>query len=118
MRVIDPKRAQRAQKKKKTLKKPMLLLCVVAIGVAAIYVILHSSNSAAPPPAASNIPDKGTNNSLPIKTKSGQLKTFTGQEFKDLYNNFTYPNTRRIGEDTAITGNDAADKRIRDVAIS
>lgn len=49
--------------------------------------------------------------------KSGVLKTFTGQEFKDLYNNFAYPNTEYINEDTVITGAEEIDNHIQDLAI-
>lgn len=49
--------------------------------------------------------------------KTGVLKTFTGQEFRDLYSNFAYPNTEYISEDTVITGTKEVDKHIQDLAI-
>jgi LAS superfamily LD-carboxypeptidase LdcB len=48
--------------------------------------------------------------------KKGVLKNFTGPEFRDLYNSFAYPNTKRIAEDTPITSNPDADARIRKIA--
>lgn len=44
------------------------------------------------------------------------LRTFTGDEFKDLYNSFSYPNTTQLTEPPVITGDPAADARIRELA--
>ncbi len=48
--------------------------------------------------------------------KTGAIKDFTGKEFRELYDNFAYPNTALISEESSITGNPAADKRIREIA--
>lgn len=51
------------------------------------------------------------------KPKTGKLKTYTAEQFRDLYNNFAYPNTERISDDTPITGDPAADAHIRKIAV-
>lgn len=48
--------------------------------------------------------------------KKGILKIFTAVQFRDLYNNFAYPNTEYISDSTPITGNPEADKHIRMLA--
>lgn len=59
------------------------------------------------------------NQTVPAPTeKKGVLKNFTGAQFRDLYNNFAYPNTKRINEDTPITGNGEADAHIRKLALA
>ncbi|HYF97329.1 MAG TPA: D-alanyl-D-alanine carboxypeptidase family protein [Patescibacteria group bacterium] len=54
----------------------------------------------------------------PSKQQSGKFKTYTGQEFSDLYNSFNYPNTSLINEHSLITGEEAADSKIRQLAVS
>lgn len=56
--------------------------------------------------------------SLEEKPKKGVLKTFTGAQFRDLYNSLAYPNTEQISDKTPITGNSALDARIRFMAES
>lgn len=50
------------------------------------------------------------------KATDGSFRVFTGEEFRVLYNNFTYPGTKPILEAPVITGNDAADQRLRTIA--
>ena len=50
-----------------------------------------------------------------IKTR---LKSFTGEEFKKLYNDFAYPNTQYISENSLITGNQEVDLYIQNFAES
>lgn len=45
-----------------------------------------------------------------------EIGTFTGEEFKNLYNSFSYPNTTQLTEPPFITGDPGADARIRMVA--
>lgn len=49
----------------------------------------------------------------PEKTK---FKTFTAQEFSDLYNGFAQPNTQLIVNDFSITGSEKADKVVYGLA--
>lgn len=64
-------------------------------------------NSQSPAPEVQKITDN---------PKKGTLKIFTGPQFRDLYNNFAYPNTARINETSPITGNPQADNKIRQIA--
>lgn len=48
--------------------------------------------------------------------KTGTLKTFTGKQFRDLYNSYAYPNTEYIAEDAVITGDQSTDTAIRQMA--
>lgn len=54
---------------------------------------------------------------IPVKPpKSGVLKQFTGEQFKELYRSTVYPNTQGFTEPPPITGNLEADNRIRRLA--
>lgn len=55
------------------------------------------------------------NKSEPEKPKT-TLKNFTGPQFRELYNNFAYPNTEYIAEDTNITGDTVTDQHIQKLA--
>lgn len=44
------------------------------------------------------------------------LKNFQGEEFKVLFRSVSYPNTQEIDFPPSITGNEAADERIRQIA--
>lgn len=48
--------------------------------------------------------------------RSDRLKTFTGTEFKKLYQQVAYPNTQQIKTMPEITGHTTADNRIRKLA--
>ncbi len=50
--------------------------------------------------------------------KNKTLRVFSGEQFKDLYNNFRYANTDKIVDPPNITGNTTADARIRSIAES
>lgn len=114
MRIINHKQPRQApadyqRKTRRTLIIGVILVVLVVVGV----VLFVTQKSSAPPVTTVQ---KAINQSLPETTKKGTLKTFTGDQFKDLYNSFTYPNTQRINESTPITGNDAADTKIRQIA--
>ena len=51
-----------------------------------------------------------------VNSSPKKLKTFTGEEFKELYNSFAYPNTQPLSEKPIITGNEVADHNIRRIA--
>jgi LAS superfamily LD-carboxypeptidase LdcB len=55
-----------------------------------------------------------TDNTEPIK--KGVLKNFSGEEFRELYNNFAYPNTDYIEEDAVITSDKNIDRHIQNLA--
>lgn len=118
MRVIEPQHLSSRHKEKPSNKKFVFsaALAVFAISLSIYLVFLADKTQA---PSANN----GSNNKTTANTdssapKSGSLKTFTPQQFRDLYNGFAYPNTERISDKTPITGNEAADNHIRAIAVS
>ncbi|MGI9028233.1 MAG: M15 family metallopeptidase [Candidatus Saccharimonadales bacterium] len=114
MRVIHPKKQPEVKPKRRPPKASLLVLLLTVVGISA-FLVLRAHTSEAP--AQDNVTSTVTQNISEIP-KKGTLKTFTGQQFKELYNSFAYPNTQYIGENTPITGNDAADGRIRQVAVA
>lgn len=116
MRVIEPKR-QPVVPPVRSKKKPVLtfisfgILSLIIIGVC-IFLFGGKTEAPAPSSQASDI------NAVTNKAKKGTLKIFTSQQFRDLYNNFAYPNTQRISDQTPIVGNVAADNHIRKIAES
>ena len=57
------------------------------------------------------------NQNLPSEpAKKGVLKNLSGEEFRNLYNTFAYPNTEYISEDTVITGDGDTDAHIQNLA--
>lgn len=121
MRVIEPNaNANKFVKNNKLAKRKttmVIIFAIVMIALLSIFIALFVRNSKTVAPIKDNIalnnPQNITNND---QIKPGKIGTFTSQEFYDLYNNFSYPNTRLIAEDSKITGNLSADKRIRKLA--
>jgi hypothetical protein len=98
---------------KRSQNTPVFLIIVLTIaGVVAVFYWLK--------PNEENAMQKGNGQEIvrqniqPI-SKKGTFKQFTGEQFKDLYENFAYPNAERISDKTPITGNEVADTRIRDI---
>lgn len=113
MRVIDHKRVQEKQKKQRS-KKPLLVFAAIfAFGLGALSL---KSQWEPQENQSVEIAKADTQNIRP-KAKKGILKSFTGEQFKNLYNGFAYPNTAPINETTPITGDLPADTRIRQIAL-
>lgn len=112
MQVIEPNHEpNRGQKRSKKSKKrnfiKFIILILIVIAVAAIFLVKDTD---APAPEPEQQLTSATNN------EKKQLKTFTGEEFSNLYNSFAYPNTQAISQDSPITGNSEADKVIKELA--
>jgi zinc D-Ala-D-Ala carboxypeptidase len=69
--------------------------------------------------------DKQTNNNSSeqrasiqeeLSEKKGVLRTFSGAEFRELYDSIAYPNSAYISEKSPITGDEKADAYIRKLA--
>lgn len=114
MQVFDPRQRPSKKKNNRVAKKlPLILLIVVLIG-AGWFAYNNKSPKQTAKPAVTN----QTSNSVPAdKQKTGKMKTYTGQQFMELYNSFAYPNTQKISETTIITGNSKADQIIRTIAV-
>ncbi len=93
-------------------KSTILLFILVLIGSGVYWFVLKNN--------AKQNETVETNTNEPLNTieqpKNTKFKTFTAQEFSDLYNGFAYPNTRPIQNDFSITGNIEADEVIYDFA--
>ncbi|MBW3569024.1 D-alanyl-D-alanine carboxypeptidase family protein [Candidatus Parcubacteria bacterium] len=101
-----------AKSKKKFTKYLIILVFVLLLGL--VFLFIGNQKLNAP---ANNDSSKPQNNVLKTdKAKSNKLRLFTPDEFKDMYNNFAYPNAEQINESTPITGNTKADARIRQLA--
>ncbi len=117
MRVIEPKHFNKPSKHKNKSKTwliiPGILLAVVA--VFASKLLRPKQNSTAS--NSSQTQQNSTTHTTPAtNTPTGEFKQFTGEEFKTLYRSVAYPNTQQVNEPLSITGNEIADKRIRELA--
>lgn len=119
MHVIDHKQFQTKkpkQPKRAKLRKAhwLLALLVIFAGVYAAYLVstpkqLNNNE------LAQNQDNSEKSNNQPIE-QAAELKTFSAGEFKNLYSSFAYPNTQSLDEKPSITGDEAADKRIQQIA--
>lgn len=119
MRVIEPhqlkdvKSPRRGHRRKHVILVSFAFICV-SIGAAVVY-----SRRAAAPTADSKeiVASNQQNSSSPSAPEELKpIKTFSGQEFKDLYTSVAYPNIQSITDPPPITGNITADQRIRQLA--
>ncbi len=85
----------------------MILVVVVLISQSLRPTLLHKSTGV----KTSDKQTSGDNS-----TKKTKLRTFKGGEFKDLYRQVQYPNLELFSIPPEITGNEAADARIRKLA--
>lgn len=96
------------------LKKLIIFLCIAGLVAFGLYWFLWREDDKPVNPT--------TNASEPLNTiehtERTKFKTFTAQEFSNLYNGFAYPNTAAIENDFSITDNAQADKVIYDLAES
>lgn len=118
MRVVDP-RLYKPQKKKLPKRKPKLhkvvipiVLIAVALTAFWLYPRPQESSQAPSDQGKSSADDKTVNKPKSYST----LKTFTPEQFRDLYKTFAFPNTQKISENTPITGSEALDSRIKSLA--
>jgi LAS superfamily LD-carboxypeptidase LdcB len=115
MRVLEPKQLKKTKEKKKRrgISKFVSLLIVFTI-LAAAGLYLYASTRIAPstntiiPNSETTIPEED-----PFDVTTRPLKQLKGDEFKNVYQSVALPNTQEIVDPPAITGDDAADARIR-----
>lgn len=130
MRVLDPKQPQRQSfssaprrsgRRWYSKKRPWIATFgLLLIGGVVAGFLLMSGTSPIKQASKTNDVSANTvvNQNLQTLPKKGTLKIFTGEQFRDTYDNFAYPNTSHINEDTPITGDVAADQRIKALAES
>lgn len=86
------------------------VLLIIIAGIALSYFILTGGNEKAqegssPAPAITQ-----------EQQKKGVLRTFSGPQFRQLYDSIAYPNSEYISEKSPITASPEADERIRQLA--
>lgn len=124
MRVLEPRHLGQKKSKKISRKREKVLLLTLLfaalISAGAVYWYGRQPEM----PFLNYATEKNTEEK-PREPKAEperpqQLKNFTGEEFKSLYQSMVYPNTQPIlpTDPPEITGNLAADARIREIAES
>ena len=107
---------RRSIKKKKRSKKPLLfLLVVLVVAGGGIWYVIQPEKLSSPLSTDKKVPQT---KAAIIEAPTGRTKmrTFSNEQFVTFYNTFAYPNTVEITELPPITGNAAADIRIRSIA--
>lgn len=125
MRVIEPKNdLRRPSKKPKSKKRPVRTISSLIVLVGLSLVFLAIANDKYKTAIESEQPSRtsSANTTQELEKVAGakdmKFKFFTGDQFQDLYEDTLYPNVQTILTSPAITGNSAADKRIRTIAAS
>lgn len=117
MRVIDPKNIGTYKKTKSNKNRFVMIVVITIITFSAVVSYLYALNKDEDIIVESSeiINDKEVVEAVQETPKTG-LRTFDGNEFRLLYDNFLLPNTEKVGSPPIITGDDIADARIRQLA--
>lgn len=123
MRVIEPhmlKHQTKRQKKLPAYRRKLIAAFSVAASVAIIAFVFVQFKKPDHSPGQVTVDDKAaTANSVAgAQINNGELQFFTGEQFQNLYDSLALPNTESLETPPPITGNLAADKRIRQIAES
>lgn len=115
MRVVEPHQFKRIAKRQR--KLPIIS---VILGIILMTGLVYAWQN---PPNLRKKQDSANNNSAPLVPAGQQvnqtpkrIKTFTGEDFKKLFQTLAHPNTQPFAEPPEITGNLTADARIRSIA--
>ena len=115
MRVLDAKQLKKSKKSHK--KRPISLFVVGIIifaVIAAIGLYFYAQKQISPDTdSMTPVPETSVPEDDPFDITTKPLKQLSGDQFKELYQSVALPNTQEITDPPAITGNDAADARIR-----
>lgn len=119
MRIIEPRQLQQHRQKSPSSKKYGLILLIALAGGVITWQLLRMR---AKSPAYSSNTLSSHQEVAPAVTPQAQtepmrLKTFTAEEFRNLYNTFAYPNTIELTSPPPISGNTTADERIQSIAF-
>lgn len=136
MRIIEPENSKRGFKvqaggqygplgsSEKSRRIGLYTVIIFALlGIAGVVFYFNQSHDSSAmnnsAPVVSNNASSPTTTPKPTEkpaTADGAYRVFTGEEFRVLYNNFAYPGTKPIVATPIITGNEAADQRLRAMA--
>jgi LAS superfamily LD-carboxypeptidase LdcB len=121
MRIIEPKTHRASSKLAKSsghnLKFGFIIILATII-IVVVYLLVGLKTAESPvlqQSSQSNSTEKDNPSDSDLEPKTG-LRTFSGNEFRLLYDNLLLPNTVKIDIPPVISGNDIADARIRQVA--
>jgi LAS superfamily LD-carboxypeptidase LdcB len=115
MRVIEPKQLKAKRlKPRRGISKIVSIVIVLSILIAG-GAYFFATRQIAPAPVASNQASSESAEPAedPFSIVQKPLKQLSGDGFKELYQSVAYPNTQEIVDPPAITGDPAADARIR-----
>lgn len=115
MRVLEPHHLRRPSPKHKQLpfRKRLKLTGFAVVALACGYLLLGQGVD-----RASRSERGGGQSEVTVASQPKVLKQFTAEQFKAAYSSYIYPNTQLITAPPEITGNEAADARIRGVAVA
>lgn len=116
MRVIDHRRIHRSRKNKVKILLPIILVLALSGGV--ISYVLFKEPTQQSLPAGIVLAEQRAQDERSSAPPKEEFKFFAGDEFKKLYESIAYPNTQSLVQPPEITGNIAADNRIRTIALS
>lgn len=118
MRVIEPPYRQHKNSKKRPKRRAFLALTLIVV-IAGLVLYYYQGKKPVKNIAVNNSSSsKPATQAQPSPQPSQQIKTFSSQEFRDLYALIvpTYPNIKELVSPTDITGFPAADQHIRTMA--
>lgn len=117
MRVVDPKNLGTYKKTKSNNKRfvAIIFLAIITISVVVGYLYISNNDDDVMFESTEIVNNKETVEEVQETPKTG-LRTFDGNEFRLLYDNFLLPNTEKVGSPPIITGDDIADARIRQLS--
>jgi zinc D-Ala-D-Ala carboxypeptidase len=117
MRIIEPHqlRSKPSQRSGRRIKWVLPLFVAVAVLGSLGLVLAKPDAIKDKSPASSENQQVTVTESVPQQPL--KLRTFTGEEFRKLYDSFAYPNTVEITTTPPISGNSAADDRIESLAF-
>ncbi len=114
MRIIEP--AYRRPQKRRNTKK--IIVAVAFISVFGAWIFVQQRPRQSPASSGVVLADQKKEDQRVSAPQKETYKQFTGDDFKSLYESLAYPNTQRLSLPPSITGNEAADNRIRTIALS
>jgi LAS superfamily LD-carboxypeptidase LdcB len=117
MRVVDPKNLGTYKKTKSNNKRfvAIIFFAIITISVVVGYLYISNNDEDVMFESTEIVNNKETVEEVQETPKTG-LRTFDGNEFRLLYDNFLLPNTEKVGSPPIITGDDIADARIRQLS--
>lgn len=116
MRVIQHKRY--SQKKSKSKRVGLLVSVALLVSAGVIGTVMYRNQETKQEEQKAVLAQEQFVKPINENPSDDDFKFFAGDEFKKLYENIAYPNTQLLLRPPVITGNEAADNRIRTIALS